>query len=1285
MIQHSFLFFLIFSYAHLVFGGCHETIADGIQSSRDWCNDWNSCGSASFTAQVYMYQENSIGYIGKCQVTGCGWTQPEIFDLNGGPIQCDDDTLFPKNPQRRQTSRSHMQCGSIVHVENQIVGESIDLVDVEFNLNYFSNWAIGRTNSYKIITKIADSTPASGVTKVDLSILKNSSTVANQLYTTIIPNTSHIYQWDGTEGGSLTLGAREFEVIMIQYLGAFSMEARENLLIGGFKSKALGLGGWLPSNYIFLDPLTHILYRGDGSVAKVNPQNIGGGFRVIEEDGSLVYDLDSLGRVVSTKDGFLGITLFSFSYDTNGNLISVTNKFGQTTIFGRSLAGKWNSIQTVNGLTLSAVVDSSGDLESFTNDGTSLFEMSYHGTSGMLKTFKKPAGEISTFLYDVGGNLIKDSHSGGYFFDMVEILNSSGVTTVSTTSALNRTETVEVALDDLGIVRNIYRPSGANQYYSFAVDSGMNSAFEQKMNYDISLINEFEDDPRFPGRARRPLSSNLSVGSINRTIDTNVTYTLSNISDPFSIVTWQRQDQISGENTRVTTSYSATNKKFISSSYLGKTLEVTIDQYGRVVSTKVGNLEPVTYSYIVDKLTSISQGTRSFNLAYNNTTGLLESVTNSLSQSTVFSFDSSRRMSSIISPDLRTTVFSYDLNSRVVGVTPPGRPIHAFSYNGGELMSGYLPPALSGVTVVDTAYVYNLDKQLTLVNRPDGASIDYVYDSVTGLLTEMTTPEGVFQVTMNSDKEILAAISRPDNSRIEIGYTGYYPSTVTNYDTSGNFQSSYSKDFSVLGLVSSDTVTGTASSIISYQYNDDQEIKKAGDVNITYHVPNGYMTGTTMGSGSTGFTDTYSYNTYGEVIGYQAKYGTTVIYDLTVTRDAIGRVDGKTQTMNSVTDSFDYTFDSSGRLTQTNKNSVTVATYSYDSNSNRNGGTIGAQPTTATYDDQDRLLTYNTLSFTYNANGELTSKTNSATSQTITYTYDVFGNLRQVNIPPSTVITYDIDGLNRRIAKRVNGTVQRRWVYMDQYRIAAELNSSGAITKRFVYGSKGNIPDYVIASGVKYRIISDHLGSPRVVVRQSNGAIQQRMNHDEFGRVTEDTNPGFLPFGFAGGLYESQTGLVRFGARDYDPETGRWTSKDPILFGGGDTNLFGYVQNDPVNFIDPEGKFPLPLILGALAGIFYATDTDTPGAAQDEMIGVPMAAAGGWMAGGGICKATDTSIQYRNYPNSGGGGVGVYRNSPLPGQSKNIIRADVHPIKPGGPSVPHIDIPGVVKHWPWGK
>jgi uncharacterized protein RhaS with RHS repeats len=49
---------------------------------------------------------------------------------------------------------------------------------------------------------------------------------------------------------------------------------------------------------------------------------------------------------------------------------------------------------------------------------------------------------------------------------------------------------------------------------------------------------------------------------------------------------------------------------------------------------------------------------------------------------------------------------------------------------------------------------------------------------------------------------------------------------------------------------------------------------------------------------------------------------------------------------------------------------------------------------------------------------------------------------------------------------------------------------------------------------------------------------------------------------------------VRFGARDYDPQTGRWTSKDPIRFAGGDANLYGYVLGDPMNYVDLYGLAP---------------------------------------------------------------------------------------------------------------
>ena len=112
----------------------------------------------------------------------------------------------------------------------------------------------------------------------------------------------------------------------------------------------------------------------------------------------------------------------------------------------------------------------------------------------------------------------------------------------------------------------------------------------------------------------------------------------------------------------------------------------------------------------------------------------------------------------------------------------------------------------------------------------------------------------------------------------------------------------------------------------------------------------------------------------------------------------------------------------------------------------------------------------------------------------------------------------------------------------------------------------------MIQDGVTYRIIKDHLGSPRLVVDANTGDVVQELEYDAFGMVLTDTSAGFQPFGFAGGLYDHETGLVRFGARDYDASVGRWTAKDPILFEGGQANLYVYVDGDPINRIDPSGK-----------------------------------------------------------------------------------------------------------------
>ncbi|WP_324171211.1 phospholipase A2 [Sulfurimonas sp.] len=104
-----------------------------------------------------------------------------------------------------------------------------------------------------------------------------------------------------------------------------------------------------------------------------------------------------------------------------------------------------------------------------------------------------------------------------------------------------------------------------------------------------------------------------------------------------------------------------------------------------------------------------------------------------------------------------------------------------------------------------------------------------------------------------------------------------------------------------------------------------------------------------------------------------------------------------------------------------------------------------------------------------------------------------------------------------------------------------------------------------------YYLHYDQVGTLKLISDKNHNIIKE-VTYDTFGNILNDTNKNFkIPFGFAGGLQDKDTNLVHFGYREYDPQTGKWTAKDPIDFQGGDANLYGYVLNNPVNFVDPTG------------------------------------------------------------------------------------------------------------------
>ena len=239
-----------------------------------------------------------------------------------------------------------------------------------------------------------------------------------------------------------------------------------------------------------------------------------------------------------------------------------------------------------------------------------------------------------------------------------------------------------------------------------------------------------------------------------------------------------------------------------------------------------------------------------------------------------------------------------------------------------------------------------------------------------------------------------------------------------------------------------------------------------------------------------------------------------------------------------------------------------------------------------TYDEEDHLLTAGDAVYQYDVDGYLTTRTvgSEAPYEVTSYLYSSRGELLRVTLPDERVIEYVHDPLGRRIAKKVDGFITEKYLWQGLTRLLAVYDGTGNLLMRFLYAD-GRMPVAVERGTALYYLTYDQVGTLRVVA-DSSGNVVKRIDYDSFGNIIYDSAPSFeIPFGFAGGLHDRDTGLVRFGFRDYDPDTARWTAKDPIGFAGGNVDLYGYVLNDPINWIDPLGLRLTPGQRAAVASV----------------------------------------------------------------------------------------------------
>ncbi len=880
-------------------------------------------------------------------------------------------------------------------------------------------------------------------------------------------------------------------------------------------------------------------------------------------NGNEIYHFDADGKHLRTLNALTRSVIYAFSYDDTGLLSTITDVDGDITRIERDATGKATAIIAPDGQRTALTLDANNYLANIANPAGETHSMIYTA-DGLLTSFTDPNNHANTFSYDELGRLNQDIDAGGGGWTVTATQQATGYTTTMTTGE-GHSSTFAVNYLSTGERRQTNTsPSGTVQTRLFNPNSYLETATAPDGIVSTLLQGP---DPRFGMQAPLAISSTVKTPSgLTATSSQQRSAVLVDANNPQSLTTLTETATTNGKTS--SSVFNAATLTFTDTSPAGRTATTTIDTKGRPVKRAIPGLDEVNLSYDArGRLNTTSQGlgadARITDLAYYDSgasQGYLHTVTDALNRTVSYDYDLAGRVTRQTLPDGRAVEFAYDAKGNLTSLTPPGQASHLFDYTAVDQTKNYTPPTVD-TTDPATRYSYNRDKQLELITRPDGQTLDWIYDSA-GRLQTLSAPHGDTAYSYDSAGR-LQSLTAPDNVMLSYGYDGSLLTGVAlTGPVSGTLTRSYDNDFRVT------TLSVNGADPFSYQYDNDSLLTAVGNatlgvnLTLTHDAQNGLLTGTSLGS----LTDSTSYNSFGEVSQYLATFGTADLYKTDLSRDKLGRITQKIETVGGIANTFDYAYDVAGHLVEVKQNSIVQSSYGYDTNGNRtdlNGAVI------AHYDAQDRLLDYNNAGYEYTANGEL--KTKNIGTQTTGYTYDVLGNLRHVILPGGTAIDYLIDGQNRRIGKKRNNVLEQGFLYQDQLKPIAELDGNNNIVSRFVYATGANVPDFMIKGGVTYRLIKDHLGSPRLVVDIATNTVIQQLNYDVWGKVIQDSNPGFQPFGYAGGLYDRDTHLVRFGARDYDAETGRWTAKDPIGFRGGDTNLYGYVIGDPVNWVDPKG------------------------------------------------------------------------------------------------------------------
>jgi RHS repeat-associated protein len=900
---------------------------------------------------------------------------------------------------------------------------------------------------------------------------------------------------------------------------------------------------------------------------------------VFPEENGWGHILSSAGRHKTTVDLDTGRVLYTSGYDQNNNLMTITDQFGNKTTIQRNASGVPIAIISPDSLATTLTIDANNILTRITYPDASFYGFEY-AQEGLMTAKIEPEGNRFEHIFNSSGRLIGVSDQEGGYWQYSRSIYPNGDIQTQVLSAEGTLTSYLDHTDSTGAyTSHITDPSGAETVYTRSADK---LAATKSLPCGMNLTFKYGIHPQYKFKFAKEMRQ-MTTSGLEKVIFREKTYEDTNSDKIPDLIT--AKAMLNGKaSTLVTNTLQA---KQVLTTPAGRSLVASYDPNTLLTTAlTIPGLYDTNFGYDnKGRLTSVNINNRQATFGYD-TQGNLFFIIDPENRITTYSYDAVGQMTGILRPDSSSISFRYDKNGNLTVLSNPSSINHGFGYNKVNLNSSYQTP-VSG----SYSYSYNKDRQLKQVRFPSGKQINLLYDYER--LSNIQTPDGNISLSYLCGSKV-GSITKGGET---IGY-GYDGSLVTSETSGGtlneNLSYAYNNDFNFKSL----TYSGGT---VNYTYDSDGLLTGAGSFTIIRNAGNGLPEAVT--GGALNFARTF--NGYGELDNQDFVVNGLTLASWRVTRDKNGRIASKTETVEGVTFNYSYEYDPEGRLLTVTKDGALIGQYQYDSIGRctyEMNVLKGISGRTLSYSDEDHLLAAGDTTYQHDLDGFLTTKTTG--TDTTRYGYSSRGELLRADLSDGSVIEYVNDPMGRRIAKKVDGLVTEKYLWQGLTRLLAVYDGSNNLIMRFDYAD-ARMPVAMARTGTTYYLTYDQVGSLRIVA-DSSGNVIKRIDYDPFGSVITDTNPGFqVPFGFAGGLRDRDTGLVRFGSRDYDPEVGRWTAKDPIGFAGGDVDLYGYVANNPVKFIDPWGLWRAPghraLTTGPMTASNAFTTADIARAVQSNL------------------------------------------------------------------------------------